>query len=826
MDEASAKQTARELINRWIKRARIQKKDLATRAGFLTYDEFYGGYLSQSRSLNTDPAAAIGVVRAFVEGLPAARRCTADEAISFLIATRLPLDRYPEALQPFPLAERRAAFERHLAVDLPAATGDIDAAALLAEINALVRQRPAAAPPAPDLLATMPLDDGTPLPSPAAMPLPHRMPLARGRLFGGRDDELRALARLVHSQEIGGATAITGIGGMGKTSLASEFAHRYGQFFAGGVFWVSSAEPATIALELATCGESGLVHRDDWGDLTLDERARLVQAAWQEPVPRLLIFDSCEDVDAFMRWRPTSGGCRVVITSRRTRWSRSIGVETLALGELSPVAGLALLRRYRPDLQADNPGLTAITTELAGLPLALHLAGSYLETYQDDRVLGDPARFLRDLRADGPLDHLALRGVDVAPSVTAHTLHVGRTFAISLNRLDPRDPHDALARAMLGRAAWLAPGEPCAIDLLAEAARGADSPAHGAARRLGDLGLLPPEIGLVRIHRLVAEYARVGLGHPPARADLVRTLAERATRAYDSRDPAEARMLLPHMLPLAAAPAENDVQIPLWNSLPFALDLVGDVRGGVAYLAQAHVALLRDEMIETPLGATVLNNLAEWLRAVGEAEQARPLYDQALAIRLAILPADDLDIAESYGNLGELLREQGDFPAARAHYERALEIALRSGGPRHDKTLAFRNNLALLLYNQQHYAEAVAQFAPLLAATEEAFGPGDPRVAAVRMNMATALFRQGDAAAGTAQISQAVASLQAALGDEHPDTLRARLNAARGLVMIGETGRAAVELRALIAPLTAAFGGDSPLSRLARDTLAQVEKEG
>lgn len=100
------------------------------------------------------------------------------------------------------------------------------------------------------LLATLPTDDDAPLPEPvAALPAPSRTPLSRNALFVGRDDDLRALAIALKS---GGTVAVTtGIGGVGKTQLAVEFAHRYGRYFAGGVFWLSFADPANVeAVEL------------------------------------------------------------------------------------------------------------------------------------------------------------------------------------------------------------------------------------------------------------------------------------------------------------------------------------------------------------------------------------------------------------------------------------------------------------------------------------------------------------------------------------------------------------------------------------------------
>jgi hypothetical protein len=95
-------------------------------------------------------------------------------------------------------------------------------------------------------LAAMPLDV---VPAPAALPAGSHMPLARNPLFVGREADLKALARGLKAGEtaaVGQIAAATGLGGIGKSQLASEFVHCYGQFFLGGVFWLSFADPEAV----------------------------------------------------------------------------------------------------------------------------------------------------------------------------------------------------------------------------------------------------------------------------------------------------------------------------------------------------------------------------------------------------------------------------------------------------------------------------------------------------------------------------------------------------------------------------------------------------
>jgi hypothetical protein len=237
-----------------------------------------------------------------------------------------------------------------------------------------------------------------------------------------------------------------------------------------------------VPSEIAACGGPGyLALHPGFADLKQDAQIELVRAAWQSPLPRLLIFDNCEDEALLEAWRPKSGGCRVLITSRRGEWDPSFGVATLELQMLPRAESIALLRKFRPDLPPDDPDLAALAAELGDLPLALHLAGSFLRQFQSDT---SPADYVAELRSGALLEHESLEGLDLVVSPTNHDLHVGRTFALSYERLDRAKTVDALALDLLARAAYFAPGEPIPRDLLLKTVKlGDDSASRRRATR-------------------------------------------------------------------------------------------------------------------------------------------------------------------------------------------------------------------------------------------------------------------------------------------------------------------------------------------------------
>jgi hypothetical protein len=239
------------------------------------------------------------------------------------------------------------------------------------------------------------------------------LPLHPNPLFVGRQEHLKNLATLIKADDA--TLAITGLGGLGKSQLATEFAHRYGQFFAGGVFWLNCSKPEDVPAQIVRCGgPRGLALREDYDELKQDQQIALVLGEWSNALPRLLIFDNCEDEQLLEQWRPTSGGARLLITSRRMKWPRELGVQALPLGVLTPTESIALLCKHRPDLPENDADLGAIADTLGYLPLALHLAGSYLERYRY-AAAGRPAGYLAELQSPELLSHTSLAGKGYSP---------------------------------------------------------------------------------------------------------------------------------------------------------------------------------------------------------------------------------------------------------------------------------------------------------------------------------------------------------------------------------------------------------------------------
>jgi tetratricopeptide (TPR) repeat protein len=662
---------------------------------------------------------------------------------------------------------------------------------------------PAPSLPDPDeakaALEALPLEE---IPQPSPLPLGSRMPLAHNPLFVGRKEDLKTLARQLKAGETSAIgqveiAAATGLGGMGKTQLASEFVHCYGRFFAGGAFWMSFADAGSVSVEIAACGRSLGLH-SSFEALTLEQQVRLVQEAWQSPLPRLLVFDNCEDEALLHRWRPTSGGTRVLVTSRRAEWDSTLGVKTVPLTILPRVASIELLRRFRPDIQETDSALDGIAKDLGDLPLALHLAGSFLKKYRAS-PFGHPETYLQSLRNTDLLTHPSLQGHGSEISPTGHDGHVGRTFALSFERLDPTEKVDALSIDLLSRAAWFACGEPIPRFLLLNAAHmnfedlTTGLLAEDALRRLTDLGLMESNSRSdLLMHRLVAAWARGVTNGDESRVAVEEAVLAEAKKSNETNNPALILAWQPHLRTVTDQGMERQDRTAarLCDELGIHLWQAGGYPGARPYLERA-VALHREVSgAEHPDIASSLNNLARLFHRQGNYPEARSYYEQSLAIRERVLGPEHPETAHSLNDLGVLIINQGGGEEARPYYERALTIREKVLGSGHPDTALSLDNLGGLLRDQGNYGAARTYRERALAIREKVLGSEHPDTAISLDNLGGLLRAQGDYGAARQYYERALAIREKVLGPEHPYTASS-LNNLGGLLQDQEDYEAA-----------------------------------
>ena len=533
------------------------------------------------------------------------------------------------------------------------------------------------------------------------------VPQARNPNFTGREEMLAELRAALASGQAAALTqvpqAIHGLGGVGKTQLAIEYAYRHRGDYSL-VWWVRAEDPAALAGDYA-----GMAAALDLQQKDVREQAVIVEAVrrWLEQnTGWLLVFDNAGEPADIREYLPRSACGHVIITSRNPAWgavARPLGVQVFE--RFTSVE--FLLKRTG---QTDQEAAGKLAEALGDLPLALEQAAAYIEATGES--VSGYLRMFRERRAE-----LLKR-----PSPSSDTT-VATTWEMSFQQVERRSPP---AAALLNLCAFLAPDD-IPLDVVQQApelpeplAQAAADPvqfgdAIGALRRFS---LVSRSGDVLSVHRLVQAVTRERLAEE-ARRLWAAAAARSVNRAFpiDSGDvrtwPACSR-LLAHALaaadrcePLAVAAAET----------ARLLNQAGGYLHGRAEFARARACLERALKIDEaaygpdhPKVAAVVNNLGGVLRAIGDLAGARASFERALKIDGAAYGPDHPSVGRDVNNLGGVLHDQGDLAGARACFERALKIDEAAYGPDHPSVGRDVNNLGLVLRDQGDLAGARAYF--------------------------------------------------------------------------------------------------------------------
>ena len=658
------------------------------------------------------------------------------------------------------------------------------------------RQKPSNPPPFPPASIQA---SSQPPSFPGALPAVWTVPYQRNPFFTGREQLIEDLH--THFQQATTATltqqptAVSGLGGVGKTQIAVEYAYRYREEYLY-ILWVNAA---------TTIPEHGTLDKAAFESATLEEEYRrlarilqlpeqneqdiqvVVQAVkhWLDTHERwLLIFDNVEHLEPLEPFLPTQRKGYLLMTTRdqATSWARNFEVHDWnredSLHFLMQRSKYYAIHKLAPDAplsQEEQEAAEAIVEALGGLPLALDQAGAYIE---ERRCLF--ATYLKAYQRRQK-EVLSQRGRTSA----GHTETVATTWSLSCEQIQKDDPR---AADLLYFLAFLAP------DAIPEELilKGASELGPHLQAIAGDETLLDEAIGtLLRysliqrdaqgkqlfIHRLVQAVLKMNLSVQQQEQWAEQTVKAVARAFPDPSSPAswgQCEQYLPHALNCAVLTESYHLY---FVEGAYLLNQTGGFLSEQARYTVAEPLLQRTLTISEQLQgpehsdtARCLNNLALLYYRQGKFEQAEPLYLRALTISERVMGTEHPNIAISLDNLALLYHWQGKFEQAEPLYLRALVIWEQVRGPEHPDTATCLNNLAVLYKEQEKYEQAEPLLQRALAICEQVLGPAHPDTALSLNNLAALYYSQCKYEQAEPLYQRALAIYKQVLGPTHRTT--------------------------------------------------------
>jgi tetratricopeptide (TPR) repeat protein len=641
-----------------------------------------------------------------------------------------------------------------------------------------------------------------------------------GALFKGREAILADLRKRfppASERAIGPAAhnVIHGLGGVGKTRLAIEYAWRFEQAYCALLF-ISARSPADLWTNLAGLCDSAVLDLPEQVQPTLAVRLGAVFRWLNEHRGWLLIVDNADTQDAAAEVGKALLKLRngdVIITSRIADWSASVDATELDVLKETEAAAFLLERTEsrRKKMSADSEDAAGIARDLGGLALALEQAGAYVAKL---RVSLSEYRKRWESRKAEVLAWYEKR-------LMLYPQCVAMTWRNTIEELSQSQ------RKLLNILAWFAP-EPIPLSLFEEyIADGPDARDALAGLASWSLARWMADEGRFTVHRLVQEVTRGRLLDEERSSTLSSALgilgSALPSPEWDAEGWRQWDSLIPHVRAVLrhfrSCPNEY-IATPVMNQ--YALLLCHRAQYFEAEELYRR-ALAIDEEHLGPDHADVanrLNNLAGLLSETNRQVEAEPLYRRALAIDEKRLGPDDPSLATPLNNLAGLLSETNRLTEAEPLYRRALAIDEKRFGPEHPSVAIRLNNLAGLLGAMNRMAEAEPLYRRALTIDEKGSGPRHPTVAIRLNNLGWLLGATNRMAEAEPLYQRALKIDEGSLGLNHP-SVAICLNNLAGLLSATKRMTEAEPLyRRALAIDEKCFGPDHPNVAIRLNNLA------
>ncbi|MFJ2010553.1 FxSxx-COOH system tetratricopeptide repeat protein [Streptomyces globisporus] len=627
--------------------------------------------------------------------------------------------------------------------------------------------------------------------------------------FAGREAVMVQLRESLLNGQQAVVQALHGMGGIGKTQIALEYAHRFsGQYDL--VWWIDAEQSDQIPVHYTELADRLGIAKPDAGS---DPNARAVLHHLRTRQRWLIVLDNAEDPAQLMPWLPEGPG-HVLITSRNHDW-RGLAHQT-ALDVFTRSDSLAYLGTRIPGTtpaQAD-----ALAQDLGDLPLALAQAagvigsGMTLDRYRQ-LLTGNTARILQEGDAPG------------------YPAPLAATVGIATTRLDDSHPE---ATALLRLGAFLGP-DPIPIAWL-ESARPHLSTIpgdpddlmwlHASLQYLGRYGLARIDHETFQIHRLTQAVLRDQTDS--AQTELIRDDVTTILRTIEPGDPESPdswpawASLTSHLTAQHVLVADRPELRPTLQQAAIFLIRSGQPRTAVELLTSLRETWTAELGPDDPEVLTCTQYLGHATSDLGELGSAHPIIEDTLARRRRTLGDDDPDTLQSANDLAAVLNQFGKHAEARHMQEDTLARRRRALGDDHRHTLQSATNLAVTLNELGKHTEARHMLEDTLTRSRRTLGDDHPATLQANNGLAIILNALGEHTEARRMLEDILTRRRRTLGDDHRHTLQAANSLAVTLNALGEHTEARRMLEDILTRRRRTLGDDHRRTLQSANSLALV----
>ncbi|MGF1488191.1 MAG: tetratricopeptide repeat protein [Prochloraceae cyanobacterium] len=528
---------------------------------------------------------------------------------------------------------------------------------------------------------------------------PQNLPRSGIRKFVGRDRDLEKLHEELQSTERGIViTAVTGMGGIGKTELALQYAlaKREENDYQSGICWLQ-ARDQDLAAQLVKYARIKLKLTLP-EDFTLEQNIAFIWENWPNQGNILVVFDDVTSYESIKNFLPpNSPKFKIIITTRLQYIADEF--KQLDLELLTEDASLELLKSLTNSekIEQELDLAKQLCERLGYLPLALELVGQYLAKHKNLTLNGMKAR----LEDQGLKDTALQKKTKFAKTKKG----VKAAFKLSWLELDPPVQDLACLLSLFALA-------PIGWNLVEQCLPDIDQKNLEEYRdnELIQLSFLKSnEDGTYQLHQLVREYFHVQLEEEDKKEikDELKTkfcqgIAIEANKILQTptiHELEKVSLSIPHIMRSATELkdwVEDKDIIPLFIGLGNFYRGQGAYKEAQPWFEQCLFEAKKRLGTEHLNIATSLSYLGSLYGSQGKYEAAEPLYQEALAMRQKLLGDEHPLVAFSLNKLAELYYSQGKYEDAELLMKEAIYIAEKTLGVNHPNTITLKNNLEFL----------------------------------------------------------------------------------------------------------------------------------